>query len=221
MSAVGESRRLYRTVIPAAATCDNRFALTASETGGKGRAALPWRRRSRSFSSGSTTRTRTAALPTVRRPSLLRRSARQVDDPRRSRKRPAIIDPHDDPPPGVERRHLDIAGQGQGGVRRRRPAGAEAFAVRGALARFAAIPAGIAEHVIGRVLGGHIGDAAHRIGLADPDRIVADRPVIPARTGGEQGRRRRGPSAHRFPNHDARLGRAARAIKRFAPRLAA
>src|SRR3546814_4447727 len=68
--------------------------------------------------------------------------------------------------PGIERRHLDIGRQRQRPVRGGDPSGAEFFAIGGLIPRLAAVPARIADRVIGRGGGGNIGGAAHGIGLA-------------------------------------------------------
>src|SRR3546814_10661532 len=80
--------------------------------------------------------------------------------------------------PGIERRHLDIGRQRQRPVRGGDPSGAEFFAIGGLIPRLAAVPARIADRVIGRGGGGNIGGAAHGIGLADPYRRIADRAEI-------------------------------------------
>ena len=77
-------------------------------------------------------------------PSCFRSAARQVDNPT-LREWAAVVDPHDNPTPGIERSHLDIGRQRQGGVRGGDPAGAKLLAIGGAFSRLAAVPAGIAK----------------------------------------------------------------------------
>src|SRR3546814_19812377 len=72
----------------------------------------------------------------------------QVDDPP-ARERAAVVDADDDPPPAIERGDLDIGRQRQRRVRGGDPAGPEFLAIGGAISRFAAVPARIAERVIG------------------------------------------------------------------------
>src|SRR3546814_680833 len=130
---------------------------------------------------------------TLFRSELLGCALRQVENAVAPCKGAAIVDPHDDPPPGIERRHLDIGRQRQRPVRGGDPSGAEFFAIGGLIPRLAAVPARIADRVIGRGGGGNIGGAAHGIGLADPYRRIADRAEIAtAGTGRKQQRQRRG-----------------------------
>src|SRR5690606_8930342 len=77
----------------------------------------------------------------------LRRAARKIDDPAAD-KWPAIVDPDEYSPPGVERGDLGISGQRQGRVRGADPVGAEAFAVGGLVAGFGPVPRGVADAVV-------------------------------------------------------------------------
>src|SRR3546814_17565183 len=76
----------------------------------------------------------------------------------------------------------DLGRQRQRRVRGGDPAGPEFLAIGGAISRFAAVPARIAERVIGGRGGGDIGRAADRIGGAAPHRGTEKR----------RGRRERG-----------------------------
>src|SRR5690606_17931236 len=57
--------------------------------------------------------------------------------------------------------------------------------IRGAVPRFAAVPARIAKRVIGGRGGRHIGGAADRVGGADAHGRVGYRAIIAAGAGGE------------------------------------
>jgi hypothetical protein len=174
-----------------------------SGTGGSGRAGWPRRRRAvifRRFHPAHAHR----HLALRAHAELVRRAARQVDDPRTADERPAIVDPHDDPAAAIKRGNFHVARQRQRGMRGGDPAGNERFPVGGAVARFTAIPTGIAEHIIGGAGGGHVSLPTHGIGRTDPHRRIADRTetaTTAARAAGQRQQKRHCPTDIRPKPH--------------------